>query len=72
MSDHISDIAAFYNASIDYENTRLERHQLEYELTWCYLQTYLPAQGRILEIGAATGRYTLALAQQGYRITTSP
>jgi SAM-dependent methyltransferase len=29
----------------------------------------LPAQGSILEIGAATGRYTLELAKRGYRLT---
>jgi hypothetical protein len=30
---------------------------LEHELTWLYLDNYLPAQGKILEVGAATGRY---------------
>ena len=51
------------------EHTRLERHQLEYELTWRYLDQYLPPQGSILEIGAATGRYTLELAKRGYTVT---
>jgi S-adenosylmethionine-dependent methyltransferase len=51
------------------EHGRLERHQLEHDLTWRYLDQYLPAQGAILEIGAATGRYTLELAKRGYRIT---
>ena len=69
MPDDISDIAAFYNASAEYEDARLERHQLEYALTWRYLREYLPSQGSILEIGAATGRYTLALAQHGYHVT---
>jgi len=69
MSDDVSDIAFFYNGDPEREHTRLERHQLEYELTWRYLDQYLPSQGSILEVGAATGRYTLELAKRGYTIT---
>lgn len=67
--DDLRDIAAYYNNDPERENSRLERHQLEYDLTWRYLAQYLPAQGDILEIGAATGRYTLGLAKRGYQIT---
>jgi SAM-dependent methyltransferase len=69
MSDDVRDIAAFYNSDPDREHRRLEQHQLEYDLTWRYLDQYLPARGSILEVGAATGRYTLALAQRGYLVT---
>ncbi len=69
MIDDISDIAAYYNSDPEREHSRLERHQLEHDLTWRYLYQYLPSQGAILEIGAATGRYTLELAKQGYTIT---
>lgn len=68
MRDDITDIAAFYDAEYD-EDARLDRHQLEYDLTWRYLTRYLPPAGTILEIGAATGRYTLALCQHGYTVT---
>ena len=67
--DDISDIATFYNSDPGRENNRLQRHQLEHELTWRYLQRYLPVEGSILEIGAATGRYTVELARLGYSIT---
>ncbi len=67
--DDISDITGFYNAEAENEHTRLERHQLEYDLTWRYLERYLPPAGTLLEIGAATGRYTLGLAQHGYQVT---
>ena len=69
MIDDVSDIAALYNSDPAREHCRLERHQLEYDLTWRFLNQYLPSQGSILEIGAATGRYTLALARQGYMLT---
>ena len=69
MSDDVSDIAFFYNSDPQREHTRLEVHQLEYDLTWRYLERYLPAQGSILEVGSATGRYTLELAKRGYTLT---
>ena len=69
MLDDVSDIAAYYNNDPERERSRLERHQLEYDLTWRYLSQYLPSQGSILELGAATGRYTLELAKRGYTIT---
>lgn len=69
MNDDVRDIAAYYNNDPLREQTRLERHQLEYDITWRFLDQYLPAQGSILEIGAATGRYTLELAKRGYSVT---
>jgi SAM-dependent methyltransferase len=69
MKDNVSDIAAYYNNDPEREHYRLDRHQLEYDLTWRYLNQFLPAHGTILEIGAATGRYTLELAKRGCHIT---
>jgi S-adenosylmethionine-dependent methyltransferase len=67
--DDLSDIAAYYNREVEREHDRLERHQLEYDLTWRYLDQYLPSHGIILEVGAATGKYTLQLAKRGYSVT---
>ena len=69
LMDDISDIAAMYNRDPEYEHARLEQHQLEYDLTWRYLERYLDPGGTILEVGAATGRYTLELARRGYQVT---
>lgn len=69
MIDDISDITEFYDRDPDFENERLTRHQLEHDLTWRYLDRFLPKGGSILEIGAATGKYTLELARRGYRVT---
>lgn len=69
MIDDIADIAAHYNNAPENEDQRLQRHQLEFELTWRYLNEYLPPSSSILEIGSATGGYTLPLAQAGYKIT---
>lgn len=69
MFDDNSDIRAFYNNDPAYEDDRLARHQLEFDMTWRYFDRYLPKSGHVLEIGAATGKYTIGLAQKGYRVT---
>jgi S-adenosylmethionine-dependent methyltransferase len=69
MRDDIGDIADWYDRAVEAEDARLEQHQLEHDLTWRYLARYLPPAGSILEIGAATGRYTLGLCERGYTVT---
>jgi len=69
MTDDIRDIADYYNKDPQEEHRRLEEHQLEFDLTWRFLDTTLPPKGEILEIGAGTGRYTLGLVQRGYAVT---
>lgn len=64
--DDIKDIEKYYD-SYD-EEGRLDRNQLEYEMTWKYLKGFLPATGKVLELGAATGKYTLGLAKLGYSV----
>jgi S-adenosylmethionine-dependent methyltransferase len=67
--DNTSDISRFYDAAAERENTRLDKHQVERDMTWRYLDKYLPRQGRILEVGCATGAYTIPLAKRGYFVT---
>jgi S-adenosylmethionine-dependent methyltransferase len=69
LGDDTSDIRQFYNDSAEKEDGRLKRHQLEQDMTWRYLDKYLPRRGKILEIGAATGAYTVPLAKRGYNVT---
>ncbi|MHB9033613.1 MAG: class I SAM-dependent methyltransferase [Anaerolineae bacterium] len=69
MQDDISDIRAFYDTNPLRENERLEENQLEFDMTWRYLMETLPPAGRLLELGAASGRYTLPLAKKGHRLT---
>jgi len=69
MMDDLTDIREFYNAAWDAEANRLERHQLEADITWRYLNLYLTPRGRLLEIGFGTGFYTFPLANRGYQIT---
>lgn len=70
MSKRIEIISSFYN-DID-EDSRLSRHrhgQLEYATTMHYVHRYVKEGAKILEIGAGTGRYSIALAKEGYEVT---
>ena len=41
---------------------------IEFAVTCHALATHLPKSGRILDIGGGPGRYTIWLAQRGYRV----
>lgn len=41
MIDDVSDIAEFYGSNPEGEHSRLERHQLEYDLTWPWVMVGL-------------------------------
>ncbi|MBQ4208527.1 MAG: class I SAM-dependent methyltransferase [Clostridia bacterium] len=43
--------------------------QLEYLVTMNYIRKFLFPGCRVLEIGAGTGRYSVALAKEGFRVT---
>lgn len=54
------------------EDARLVRdrgHNVEYLTTMRYIQKFLKPGANILEIGAATGRYSIALAEMEYDVT---
>ena len=70
MSKRTELINAFYDGYR--EDIRLEksRHgQLEYLTTMHYINKMTAANSSVLEIGAGTGRYSIALAQKGYKVT---
>lgn len=61
------------NNYTDYdEDSRLVKdraHNMEYLTTMRYIQKFLKPGAKILEIGAATGRYSVTLAKMGYNVT---
>lgn len=62
-------ICAFYERYD--EDTRLlksRQGQLEYTTTMYYIHKFLSEKAFVLEIGAGTGRYSLALAKEGYKV----
>lgn len=64
--DTLQALTEFY-AHYDEEGRLLSRHgSVEFLTTMRYLKKYLRPGMRILEIGAATGRYSHTLAREGY------
>ena len=58
-----------YYESYDEDSRLCSRHgMVEYLTTMRYIEKYLQPGMRILEIGAATGRYSHNLARQGYQV----
>ena len=58
-----------YYSNYDEDNRLRSKHgMVEYLTTMRYIEKYLQPGMRILEVGAATGRYSHALAQKEYRV----
>ena len=70
MSTREEIISGFYN-QVD-EDSRLQnnRHgQLEYAVTMHYIHRFAAPGSKVLEVGAGTGRYSIALAKEGMNVT---
>ncbi len=65
------DIVGSYYAGYDEDSRVLRsRHgQLEYATTMAYIHRYVPERAKVLEIGAGTGRYSIAIAKEGMDVT---
>lgn len=70
MSERVEMLSGFYGQFDEDARLKTSRHgQLEYSTTMEYIHRFLKTGDRVLEIGAGTGRYSLALAKEGYDVT---
>ncbi len=70
MSTRMEIVSSFYD-QVD-EDSRLQRSrhgQLEYAVTMHYIHRFIRPGAKVLEIGAGTGRYSIALAKEGMDVT---
>ena len=66
----MSNVQAYYDAIAADEWERLERHRTEFAVTRRAMAEFLPPPpASILDIGCGPGRYSIALAGQGYTLT---
>ena len=62
-------VVDFYNC-YDEDGRLMKKSRMpEYLITMKYIEKYLKPGAKIIEIGAGTGRYSLALAEKGYDVT---
>ncbi len=65
----VTKLLSDYYGGYDEEGRLLSQHgQVEFLTTMRYIEKYLQAGMRIIEIGAATGRYSHKLAQRGWQV----
>lgn len=61
-------IRNYYNNYDEHARLEVRSRLPEYLTTMKYIHKYLRPESKILEIGAGTGRYSLALAAEGYSV----
>ena len=70
MSSRQEILSRFYDQYEEHSRLERTRHgQLEYLTTMTYIHRYALKGARVLEIGAGTGRYSVALAREGMDVT---
>lgn len=70
MSSRIEIVGSFYEKSDEDGRLQRTRHgQLEYLTTMHYIHRFADQNARVLEVGAGTGRYSIALAREGMDVT---
>ena len=63
-------ISSFYDACHEDDRLTRSRHgQLEFATTMAYIHKFAREGSKVLEVGAGTGRYSVALAKEGMEVT---
>jgi len=66
----VSLVEQYYDAQLQREWERLERHRTEFAVTMRALQAHLPPPpAQVLDCGGGPGRYAVELARRGYQVT---
>jgi len=70
MSTRTEIVSNFYNQADEDSRLQRSRHgQLEYAVTMHYIRRFAAPGSSVLEVGAGTGRYSVALAKEGMDVT---
>jgi ubiquinone/menaquinone biosynthesis C-methylase UbiE len=70
MSERVNIVKSFYEEVDEEQRLQKSRHgQLEFRTTMEYIHGLISEGAKILEVGAGTGRYSIALANEGYEVT---
>jgi ubiquinone/menaquinone biosynthesis C-methylase UbiE len=66
----LDEVQEFYDKNAQNEWDRLDRHRTEFAVTLRALRDYLPhLPSEVLDVGGGPGRYSIAVAKLGHRVT---
>ncbi len=66
----MDEVQTFYDKNAQNEWDRLDRHRTEFAVTLRALKDYLPhLPAEVLDVGGGPGRYSIAVAKLGHRVT---
>ena len=69
----MTELEKYYNKFNEEKRLKSRHGQVEFITSMKYIHKYLPkrehGQVKILDVGAGTGRYSVALAEEGYDVT---
>ena len=72
----MTELEKYYNKFNEEKRLKSRHGQVEFITSMKYIHKYLPkrehGQVKILDVGAGTGRYSVALAEEGYDVTKEP
>ncbi|WP_051348720.1 class I SAM-dependent methyltransferase [Peribacillus kribbensis] len=63
----MSKVISYYNQYDEWG--RLDREPVEFQVNWHYIKKHLPEKGRVLDNGAGPGKYSMKIAEEGYKVT---
>lgn len=69
MKDDIKIVEQHYNNDVELEWKRLEEHPFEFAITTRFMDRYIKAGDKVLDIGGGPGRYSLYYAKKGCDVT---
>ena len=70
MSERVNIVKSFYEEVDEEQRLQKSRHgQLEFRTTMEYVHRLVEGGAKVLEVGAGTGRYSIALAKEGFEVT---
>ena len=67
----MTELEKYYNKFNEEKRLNSRHGQVEFTTSMIYIHAYLPdhPHAKILDVGAGTGRYSVALAEEGYDVT---
>ena len=69
MGTHTENVKAYYDASVEKEWDRLAKERFEFDINMNFLSRYIKPGDALLDLGGGPGRYALAFAEKGVRVT---